>query len=261
MRKQIYLNVPKISVNQKKMYVAFDNPSVKYELQFVGNRNSDDELILNVKDAPAFDKDLNFKMSYKILGSKLAKNFSVNNMDFFFTYNKSTGYFDRSSLNIGEQADNEQIFDTSLKNFYIQLVDVLKNRFILGYLGANSKNENTNFYLREAHKYILRKKYELSIGQCLNFIKKIADKSYIPDEFVPGFISELQKTIYDGELSKGEWFKIETMAKLALLNEKKAKYSFDDVSLHKKALKEIREIHDARILNIQALKKNMENTK
>lgn len=252
MKKVFSLDIPKIDIKQQKIFYVNDKNSDPQELLLDINKKTNDTLSLYFKDEKKSQVVAN--MSYKMLGGKFAKQVSINDgLDFFFSYNKSNGYFNKKNVFIEEYVSN-----VSMEKFYAGVVDILKKRLVLGYLGNDSKNKDTEVYFREAHKYIVCEKYGLSVSQCVNFVRQIIDKSYFPDKFVNGFLAELHKSVYEGELSKGEMLRIDTMAKLSLLNEKKAKYSFFDNELHRKILKNIRDKDDKHNLNAIALMEAMQ---
>lgn len=258
MNKMFSLNIPKINVEKQKVFYVNDKLFERKELLFNLAKKANNSIPLSFVSGK--DNSFVVNMAYKILGGKFAKQLSIEDgLDFFFTYNKSNGYFDKKNIFIEE---DEDILNTSMEKFYFEVIELLKRRLVLGYLGSDVKNKNTEEYFRSAHKYIVCKKYGLNISQCMNFVKQVVEKSFFPDKFFDGFLSELHKSIYDGELSKGEILKIDTMAKLSLLNEKKAKSSFFDSELHRKILKNIRDKDDRHTLNAIALMEAMQkNTK
>ena len=257
MKKILSLDIPEIDVEKQKLFYVNNKSSERKELLLDVNKKTNGDFSLSFKDSEGNQSVA--KMSYKILGGKFAKHVLINDgLDFFFTYNKSNGYFNKKNILIEEDDD---ISNISMEKFYAGVIDVLKKRFVLGYLGSDIKNQPTEKYFRDAHKYIVCKKYGLTNSQCMNFIKQIIDKSFFPDKFFDGFLSELHKSIYEGELSKGDVLKIDTIAKLSLLNEKKAKYSFFDNELHRKILKSIRDKEDMHNLNAIALMEALQNIK
>ena len=74
-------------------------------------------------------------------------------------------------------------------------------------------------------------------------------------------MKELHKTFYHTELTKGEILSVDTMAKLSLMNEKKAKTVFSDEDLYNEILNKIDADRKARKLNISKLKEVMGNIK
>ena len=161
-----------------------------------------------------------------------------------------TGFFDREGQLVDSFGEEYSLTDISWKEFYEELVSVLKNRLVLGYLGSSDKDEDdAGFYLNQAHKYIVRDKYNLETSEVLNFVRKIVEKSYFPEKFFDSFIRELDKMIYATELSKADKVFVETMAKMSLFNEKRGMVPFSDVSLHKRALDEIKFKRNGRKIN------------
>lgn len=161
-----------------------------------------------------------------------------------------TGFFDREGQFLDSFGEEYSLTDISWKEFYEELVSVLKNRLVLGYLGSSDKDkDDAGFYLNQAHKYIVRDKYNLETSEVLNFVRKIVEKSYFPEKFFDSFIRELDKMIYTSELSKADKVFVETMAKMSLFNEKRGMVPFSDVSLHKRALDEIKFKYNGRKIN------------
>ena len=257
MKKIISLNIPKINIEQQSMFYVNDEPFEKRELGINVAKKTNNVLPLSFKEET--NSNSVAKMSYKILGGKFAKYISIDNgLDFFFTYNKTNGYFDKKNIFIEE---DEEISNISMEKFYAGVIDILKRRLVLGYLGSNVRTKNIEEYFRNAHKYIVCNKYGLTVSQTVNFVKQIVEKSFFPEEFVNGFLSELYKTVYKGEFSKGDMLKMDTMAKLSLLNEKKGKYIFFDKELHCKILKDIKNKEIEHTLNAIALMEAMQNIK
>ena len=250
MVKNFDLDIPEISISNKKVFSFFDDASNKVELSFTGKKNANGELPLT------FHENLGLKgtvatMSYKKIGRKLTKKISlIGGLDFFFKYNKASGYFDAKRDLISPSGNEYSIYDMSMRKFYAELIDVLKLRLVLGYIESEDKKQPVENYFRGAHKYILMNKYNLRLDECMDFLRGVVTKSYIPEEFFDGFLSEFRKSMYDGELSNSESLVIVTMAKLSLMNEKNAKTSFDDISLHKRVLNEIRRIENDRQFNM-----------
>ena len=233
-------------------------------------RNSDGEVIekANLKNiartantvslASNNSKNVVATMSYKKIGQKLAKNISfVNGLNFFFKYDKDSGYFDRPSDLLSKNGNEYSISDMTIKKFYTELIEVLKLRLALGYMEYSDKTKSADYYFRHAHKYILVEKYNLRPEECMNFVRGVVAKSYIPEKFTEGFLKELRKSFYETELSKSEMLEVETFARISLMNEKKAKFSVDDINLHTQVLNEIRKNDSPRQINIMKLREAM----
>lgn len=223
-------------------------------LSDAGRRNKNGELLLFKKQnelGNVDNSDVIATMSYKRFGAKIAKQISLSKgLDYFFLYNKMTGFFDREGQLVDSFGEEYSLTDISWKEFYEELVGVLKNRLVLGYLGSSDKDkDDAGFYLNQAHKYIVRDKYNLETSEVLNFVRKIVEKSYFPEKFFDSFIRELDKMIYASELSKADKVFVETMAKMSLFNEKRGMVPFSDVSLHKRALDEIKFKRNGRKIN------------
>ena len=257
MNKKFDFDLPKTIVDKQQLFVSSVDGKDPVMLESKHGRTAGGELLLYVFDNVA-KGDVVASMSYKKIGQKLVKKVSmVNGLDFFFRYNKESGYFDKKSSLLSPYGNEYSISDITWKKFYSELIDVLKLRLTLGYVSSDDKKQPTDFYFRSAHKYILQNKYHLLPDECMNFLRGVIAKSYIPEEFTEGFLTELRKSFYFTELTKGEQLEIETMAKLSLMNEKKGKVPFDNTVLHVNVLNDIRSKNNMRHMNIVRLKESM----
>lgn len=251
------LDIPKINVLDKQIVISLEGSINKQELLFTGTKNANGELLLHLNKKSGYDSVV-ASMSYKKIGQKLSKKISVTGgLDFFFKYNKTKGYFNKERSLISPSGNEYSIYDMTMKKFYSELIDVLKLRFALGYIESEDKTKSVNSYFRDAHKYILMNKYNLGLDECMNFLRGVVSKSYIPEKFFNGFLLELDKSIYDGELSNDKKKEVENMAVQSLKNEKRGKVAFDDVSLHKNVLEEIRKIENDRQFNMIKLQETI----
>ena len=261
MNKKFEFDLPKIIVDKNQLLMSAGKNKDFIKLETEHTRNSSGELFLYKPD-DNLKKEVIATMSYKKIGQKLVKKISMSDgLDFFFRYNKETGYFDKKGFLLSPHGNEYSISDITWKKLYFELIDVLKLRLTLGYMSSNDKKQSADFYFRSAHKYILEEKYNLLPGECMNFLRGIISRSYIPEEFVDGFLSELKKSFYCTELTKGEQLEVETAAKLSLMNEKKGKSPFDSTVLHVSVLNEIRSKNNMRHMNIVRLTESMNNNK
>ncbi len=264
MNKKFEFDFPKIIVNKNQLFVSSESSNGKnlVKLESGHIRTVNDGLLLYSLNDNQKKKEIIASMSYKKIGQKLIKKISmVNGFDFYFRYNKENGYFDKIGNLVSPRGNEYSISDITWKKFYSELIDVLKLRLTLGYISSDDKKQPVDYYFRSAHKYILEKKYKLFPDECMNFLRGVVSKSYIPEEFTEGFLEELKKTFYSVELTKGEQLEIETMAKLSLMNEKKGKVPFDNILLYADVLNEIRSKNNIRHMNMVRLMESMNNNK
>lgn len=257
--KKIVFETPTILVNQNQLLIHdLRNDGKNVLLQAGENKNSNGEINFYLMDETTKKIDKTkviATMSYKKVGQKLAKKISlVNGWDFYFKYNKDSGYFDKQSDLLSKYGNEYSISNMTLKKFYSELIEVLKLRLALGYIQNEDKTQPADFYFRQAHKYILIEKYKLNLDECMNFVRGVVAKSYIPEKFTKGFLEELHKSFYNTELSRSEILEIETAAKISLMNEKRAKVPVDNLILHTKILDEIRKKDSVRKMNIMKLR-------
>ena len=249
--------IPKIEVSKKQINICQDTD--KRELLFARNKTSNGESPLFFKKGDGIDKSkLVATMSYKKIGQKLAKKISlVSGSDFFYKYDKKTGYFDKQRSLISPSGNEYSIYSMSMKKFYSELIDILKVRLTLGFIESDDKTQSAEYYFRNAHKYILMRKYNFNIEECINFVNTVVARSYIPEEFYEGFLAEFRKSFYDGEFSKGEILERETEAKLSLMNEKNGKVAFDDMNLYTKIINDMSIEKNERKMNMIRLREEM----
>ena len=256
---------PKIKISEQNILCVSDDGVGEIELHADGSRNKQGELSLSFPKKAFLNVENHSEvasLSYKKIGHKLAKKISLTSgLDYYFLYNKENGFFDRKGSLIDAFGEEYDVKSVARRDFYSELINVLKIRLILGYLGSKTKKESIESYFRIAHKYVIKEKYNLSTSECLSFAKEIVDKSFFPENMYSGFLKELHKTFYNTELTKGEILSIDTMAKLSLMNEKKAKTVFSDEDLYNEILNKIDADRKARKLNISKLKEVMGNIK
>ncbi len=252
------LNLPKIEVSGRQLFVSYGEK--KDPLFFGENKNLNGQTPLYFKkEDEVIGVEPAAYMSYKKIGQKLVKKVSfVDGLDFYFKYDKSNGFFDIKKGLISPSGNEYSIYNMPRKKFYYDLIDVLKLRLLLGYIGSDDKKQSADFYFREAHKYVIMNKFDLKLDECMNFLKGILKKAYIPESFEDGFMHELHKSIFENELSRADALDVEYKAKLSLINEGKGKrFAFDDKNLYKKVLDEIRAKETARRMNMVKLRETM----
>ena len=258
MKTYFSIDVPKIEVVGKELFSVYGEN--REQLFFGENKNVGGQIPLFFRRNGKVDETKPVAyMSYKKIGQKLVKKVSyIDGVDFFFKYDKANGFFDKKKGLISQSGNEYSIYNINKKKFYSELIDVLKLRLLLGYIGSDDKRQSADFYFREAHKYVIMNKFDLRLDECMNFLNGILEKSYIPENFEGGFLSELHKSIFENELSRAESLDVEYKAKLSLINEGKGKkFAFDDKNLYKKVLDEIRTKETERRMNMVKLREAM----
>ena len=235
------LKFPKILIEQDKVFKYLPSTEVKKELYSDPKKNTSDTVYFFEKGVVADEKrTVSAEMSYKKAGKILIKRFFLlDGFDCYFQYNKDTGYFDKKPNAVSRSGNEYSFSDVKRKDFFIEFAEVLKSRFILGYITSDDKKQTVEYYLKNAHKYKLVDKYKIDLSECASFLNGIMEQSFVPEKFYDDFVKELRKGFYDTELSSGEKLKIETEATLSLMNEKKGKVAFDDINLCRKVLDKI----------------------
>ena len=144
------------------------------------------------------------------------KSQAFNNEYFLFRFNKVNGVFDKPTF--FKDPDISNINDDmflSIESFYREVFNIIKRRYILGYMVKFYKKTITDnlkfsdFYISsDTHKSIIAKiisekiKQEFSADSVASYVENIAASLKVPENLINAFKRALINTFYDGEVDK-----------------------------------------------------------
>lgn len=282
-KEDLFINsIPQIKIVQNMMYATFCGDSNdKVELitninpddkkSNYQNYNSDDEKALFIKDLDGGNCPVGneiARLSYKMLGGTLTKCFTYPfGEEYFFAYNKNTGYFSRNmneKLKVFGEMRREIL---TQKEFYSELLRRIKARLIMGYFSVDeSKPENTSekidgvYYLRRANKKAVMRNLKLNVFEVYPYINALEKSSYIPEEYHNTILQELCRAVYVGELRADELKNLRREAEAELKSEEKKKLpSFKNKKLRQKLYKDMQNAQANMMFTIHDIEMELNN--
>ena len=139
---------------------------------------------------------------------------------YLFAFNKTNGMFDIPTNMFNDENFEKwnNLSQINKEKFYKEVFNIIKRRFVLGYIikhykdtKLNNKYNFNDYYIsNDIHKGTLAdiiskgKKEKFTQSDVATFVEEVCKMSFIPEKFTNDLKSAMEKTFYDTEMSSDE---------------------------------------------------------